>query len=64
MSPATVLDMLANFTLFDTSGGGADMKYLPRYPQMEAAHLIHERVLAGGSTGPGLAPPGVRARRC
>ena len=59
MSPATVLDMLANFALFDTSGGGADMKYLPRYPQMEAAHLIHERVLAGGSTGPGLAPPGV-----
>jgi len=51
MSPATVLDMLANFALFDTSGGGADKKYLPRYPQMEAAHLIHERVLAGGSKG-------------
>ena len=51
MNPATVLDMLANFALFDTSGGGADKKYLPRYPQMEAAHLIHERVLAGGSRG-------------
>jgi type I restriction enzyme, R subunit len=51
MSPATILDMLANFALFDTSGGGADKKYLPRYPQMEAAHLIHERVLAGGSKG-------------
>jgi type I restriction enzyme R subunit len=51
MSPATVLDMLANFALFDTSGGGADRKYLARYPQMEAAHLIHERVLAGGSRG-------------
>ena len=51
MSPATVLDMLANFALFDTSGGGADRKYLPRYPQMEAAHLIHERVLAGGPKG-------------
>ena len=51
MNPATVLDMLANFALFDTSGGGADRKYLPRYPQMEAAHLIHERVLAGGSKG-------------
>ncbi|MET7761705.1 HsdR family type I site-specific deoxyribonuclease [Streptomyces sp. NPDC005393] len=51
MNPATILDMLANFALFDTSGGGADKKYLPRYPQMEAAHLIHERVLAGGSKG-------------
>ncbi|MEU3904723.1 HsdR family type I site-specific deoxyribonuclease [Streptomyces goshikiensis] len=51
MNPATVLDMLANFVLFDTSGGGTDKKYLPRYPQMEAAHLIHERVLQGGSKG-------------
>jgi type I restriction enzyme R subunit len=51
MSPATILDMLANFSLFHTSGGGTDKKYLPRYPQMEAAHLIHERVLAGGSKG-------------
>ena len=51
LNPATVLDMLANFALFDTSGGGVDMKYLPRYPQMEAAHLIHERVLAGGRKG-------------
>lgn len=51
LNPATVLDMLANFALFDTSGGGVDKKYLPRYPQMEAAHLIHERVLAGGSKG-------------
>ncbi|PSL51512.1 type I restriction enzyme R subunit [Saccharothrix carnea] len=51
MNPATILDMLANFALFDTSGGGADKKYLPRYPQMEAAHLIHDRVLEGGSKG-------------
>ncbi|MEH0471797.1 HsdR family type I site-specific deoxyribonuclease [Streptomyces sp. B21-097] len=51
LNPATILDMLANFALFDTSGGGADKKYLPRYPQMEAAHLIHERVLAGGAKG-------------
>lgn len=51
LNPATILDMLANFALFDTSGGGADKKYLPRYPQMEAAHLIHQRVLAGGSKG-------------
>lgn len=51
LNPATVLDMLANFTLFATSGGGVDMKYLPRYPQMEAAHLIHKRVLEGGSKG-------------
>ncbi|MFD0203775.1 MULTISPECIES: type I restriction endonuclease subunit R [Saccharothrix] len=51
LNPATVLDILANFALFDTSGGGTDKKYLPRYPQMEAAHLVHERVLAGGSKG-------------
>ncbi|MGW6393382.1 type I restriction endonuclease subunit R [Streptomyces sp. NPDC055103] len=51
LNPSTVLDMLANFALFDTSGGGADKKYLPRYPQLEAAHLIHERVLEGGSKG-------------
>ncbi|WP_455356491.1 type I restriction endonuclease subunit R [Streptomyces sp. SYSU K217416] len=51
LPPSTILDMLANFALFDTSGDGADMKYLPRYPQMEAAHLIHERVLEGGSKG-------------
>ncbi|MDF5758383.1 HsdR family type I site-specific deoxyribonuclease [Spongiactinospora sp. TRM90649] len=51
LNPATVLDMLANFALFDTSGGGVDTKYLPRYPQLEAAHLIHERVLAGGQKG-------------
>lgn len=51
MNPATILDMLANFTLFDTSGGGVDKKYLPRYPQMEAAHLIQQRVLEGGSKG-------------
>ncbi|MET8218071.1 type I restriction endonuclease subunit R [Streptomyces hirsutus] len=51
LDPAMILDMLANFALFDTSGGGADKKYLPRYPQLEAAHLIHERVLEGGSKG-------------
>ncbi len=51
LDPATVLDMLADFTLFDTSGGGVDKKYLPRYPQMEASRLIHERVVAGGSKG-------------
>ncbi|GAA3239944.1 HsdR family type I site-specific deoxyribonuclease [Actinocorallia longicatena] len=51
LNPATILDMLLNFALFDTSGGGVDMKYLPRYPQLEAAHLIHKRVLAGGSKG-------------
>lgn len=51
LDPATVLGMLADFVLFDTSGGGADKKYLPRYPQMEAARLIHERVVDGGRRG-------------
>ena len=54
LNPATVLGMLADFVLFDTSGGGADKKYLPRYPQMEAARLIHERVIEGGLIGEGL----------
>jgi hypothetical protein len=27
MNPATILDMLANFVLFETSDGGADKKY-------------------------------------
>ncbi|WP_017623406.1 type I restriction endonuclease subunit R [Nocardiopsis chromatogenes] len=51
LNPVTVLEVLARFALFDTSGGGADIKYLPRYPQMEAADLIHQRVLEGGSKG-------------
>ncbi|MFD7022499.1 type I restriction endonuclease subunit R [Promicromonospora sukumoe] len=51
LAPANVLDLLANFCLFDTSGGGIDKKYLPRYPQKEAAHLIHERVVRGGRRG-------------
>ncbi|MCD0444304.1 HsdR family type I site-specific deoxyribonuclease [Glycomyces sp. A-F 0318] len=51
LNPTMVLDMLANFALFDTSGDGVDKKYLPRYPQLEAAHLIHERVLDGGAKG-------------
>lgn len=51
LHPANVLDMLANFCLFDTSGGRPDRKYLPRYPQKEAAHLIHDRVVEGGRRG-------------
>ena len=51
LHPVNVLDLLANFCLFDTSGGGVDIKYLPRYPQKEAAHLIHQRVVAGGDRG-------------
>lgn len=51
LHPVNVLDLLANFCLFDTAGGGADIKYLPRYPQKEAAHLIHDRVVDGGAKG-------------
>lgn len=50
-APANLLDILGNFCLFDTSGGGSDRKYLPRYPQKEAAHLIHQRVVDGGKKG-------------
>ncbi|MZG04209.1 HsdR family type I site-specific deoxyribonuclease [Streptomyces sp. SID5614] len=51
MSPSNVLDLLENFCLFATAGDGPDIKYLPRYPQKEAAHLIHQRVLDGGKRG-------------
>ncbi|BDO43150.1 HsdR family type I site-specific deoxyribonuclease [Cellulomonas sp. NTE-D12] len=51
LAPANVLDILANFCLFDTAGDGVDIKYLPRYPQKEAAHLIHDRVVSGGDCG-------------
>lgn len=51
LAPANVLDYLVNFCLFDTGGDGIDIKYLARYPQREAAHLVHQRVVNGGSRG-------------
>lgn len=51
LAPANVLDYLLSFCLFDTEGDGVDIKYVARYPQKEAAHLVHQRVVNGGSKG-------------
>lgn len=46
LEPATVLEILHDFTLYDRpKKGGLLIKLLPRYPQREAAKAIHARVL-------------------
>ena len=47
LRPATVLDMLANFTAFATEKGKTRIKIIARYQQVEAANTIVERVVAG-----------------
>ena len=47
LRPATVLDMLANFTAFATEKGKTRIKVIARYQQVEAANTIVERVVAG-----------------
>jgi type I restriction enzyme R subunit len=51
LTPARVLSILRDFTLFEQVPGGGVRKLLPRYPQVEAAEAIHQRVLAGGLKG-------------
>ncbi|MEJ7831569.1 MAG: HsdR family type I site-specific deoxyribonuclease [Nocardioides sp.] len=46
LTPARVLSMLKDFTLFERLEGGAIIKLLARYPQVEAAELMHARVLS------------------
>lgn len=46
MTPARVLSVLRDFTLFERQIGGGVRKLLPRYAQVEAAELIHWRVLS------------------
>lgn len=46
-----VLSLLRDFTLFEQPSSGGKRKLLPRYPQVEAAELIHRRVLDGGRRG-------------
>jgi len=47
LRPATVLDMLANFTAFATEKSKTRIKVIARYQQVEAANTIVERVVAG-----------------
>ena len=47
LRPATVLDMLANFTAFATEKGKTRIKIIARYQQVEGANTIVERVVAG-----------------
>ena len=47
LGPATVLDMLANFTAFATEKGKTRIKIIARYQQVEGANTIVERVVAG-----------------
>ena len=51
LNPARVLSILRDFTLFERVPGGGVRKLIPRYPQVEAAEAIHQRVLDGGLKG-------------
>jgi type I restriction enzyme R subunit len=51
LTPARVLSVLRDFTLFEQVPGGGVRKLIPRYPQVEAAEAIHQRVLDGGMRG-------------
>lgn len=51
LTPARVLSILQNFTLFEQRPGGGVRKLIPRYPQVEAAEAIHRKILAGGLRG-------------
>jgi type I restriction enzyme R subunit len=51
LTPERVLSILRDFTLFEQVPGGGVRKLIPRYPQVEAAEAIVNRVLAGGTKG-------------
>lgn len=51
LTPARVLSILRDFTLFEATDDGGKRKLIPRYPQVEAAEAIHRRVLNGGQRG-------------
>lgn len=51
LSPGRVLSILRDFTLFDRpviDGRPTRVKLIPRYPQLEGAEAIHERVITTG----------------
>ena len=47
LRPATVLDILANFTAYATEKGKQRIKIIARYQQVEGANTIVKRVVAG-----------------
>ncbi len=51
LTPARVLSILRDFTLFEQTATGGKRKLVPRYPQVEAAEAIVRKVLAGGTRG-------------
>lgn len=51
LTPARILSILRDFTLFEQVPGGGVRKLIPRYPQVEAAEAIVGRVLSGGQKG-------------
>lgn len=51
LTPTRVLSILRDFTLFEQVPGGGVRKLIPRYPQVEAAEAIHQRVRDGGLKG-------------
>ena len=51
LTPERVLSILRDFTLFEQVPGGGMRKLIPRYPQVEAAEAIVDRVLSGGQRG-------------
>jgi type I restriction enzyme R subunit len=51
LTPARILSVLRDFTLFEQKPGGGVRKLIPRYPQVEAAEAIHAKILAGGMRG-------------
>lgn len=51
LTPARVLSILRDFTLFEQRPGGGVRKLIPRYPQVEAAEAVHAKIVAGGKRG-------------
>ena len=51
LTPARVLSILRDFTLFDQPPEGGTRKLIPRYPQVEAAEAILAKVLGSGMQG-------------
>lgn len=51
LTPARVLSILREFTLFERTLSGQKRKLLPRYPQVEAAEGILDKVLRGRPGG-------------
>lgn len=51
LTPEQVLAILRDYTLFEEVPAVGKRKLIPRYPQVEAAERIHERVLHGGDKG-------------